>query len=57
MAEFSKFLKMLIDNQKCKLAVAGKSAKWGKKIFAVFHWTKHFADLAVLADYWPTIKK
>ena len=35
-AELSKFLSTLIAYQKCKLAVAAKSAKWGKKKLAVF---------------------
>ena len=52
-AEFSKSLKTLSDNQKCKLVVAAKSAKWGYKNLAVFLWMKNLvnlADLAVLAD-------
>ena len=35
-AELSKFLRTLIANKKCKLAVAAKFSKWGQKNLAVF---------------------
>ena len=47
--ELYQFERTLIDNQKKKLAVATKSAKWDKKIFfSVFRCMKNLADLAVL---------
>ena len=40
-----------------KLAVAAKSAKRGKQNLAVFRCLTNLADLAVLADKWPTMEK
>ena len=51
MGELYKFKRTLIDNQKYKIAVAAKSARWGKFFLAVFRCMKNVADLAVLADY------
>ena len=48
--ELYQFERTLIDNQKKKLAVAAKSAKWGQKNLAVFHGMKNLADLADLVD-------
>ena len=45
--EFINFKKTLIANRKYKLAVAAKSANWGKFFLAVFRWMKNLADLAV----------
>ena len=44
---------MLMVNQKCKLAVVAKSAKWVQKTFSSFPLNKNLAnlvDLAVLAE-------
>ena len=49
MAEISKYLKNLIANPKCKLAVAAKSAMCGKKKLADFRSMNNLADLAILA--------
>ena len=46
-SEFIDLERTLIDNQRYKLAVAAKSAKWGYKNLAVFCSMK---NLAVLAD-------
>ena len=48
-AEISKYLKNLIANPKCKLAVAAKSAMCGKKKLADFRSMNNLADLAILA--------
>ena len=44
--EFYQFERTLIDNQKKKLAVAAKSAKWGQKNLSVFRCMKTSVDLA-----------
>ena len=50
-AEFIKFLRPLIANRKCILAVAAKSAKWGYIFLKQFFGSKkNLADVAVLAN-------
>ena len=44
--ELYQFERTLIDNQKKKLAVAAKSAKWGQKNLSVFRCMKTSVDLA-----------